>query len=219
MLKKDFSKRDYKREIVKRYCYLVDNINYIIIPFIDNQTSLKFDDVMLEILENFVLGTEYIEQTELYAYLENNKKNRLFLNEIKSKLRAIKKEKYLKEEIVSIDSLLLLLENYLLNQNTDTANKTLKINVLKQYFSLAKFGRKEPFMNDIIEFIQWETENIGIQNNSLITSLGGSSNAFVCLENLTEEEKKQILLRNNEDYESISEKDQKQFCLRRCYGK
>ena len=50
---------------------------------------------MLEILENFVLGTEYIEQTELYAYLENNKKNRLFLNEIKSKLRAIKKEIYL----------------------------------------------------------------------------------------------------------------------------
>lgn len=135
-----------KKELVKRYKYLYENSEFILAPYMTQDTNgdiyLQLDDTFYEILEEFLVGEDPMEQSLLYILQEDYKNDKEHLKEVKEGLELLERKnvdlKYLKE---SLDMYRLLHKvcDHIDEQSSDLENKKNKLYVIDQYFRILRY--------------------------------------------------------------------------------
>ena len=151
-----------KEEIIKRYKYLYENSEFILAPFLMEETqeqfqkrvekynlvdsypmiSLDIDRVFYEVIEEFLFSEDPMERTILYLLNEDLKTDKDHLELVKEGMLLLEKKnnsrKYLKENL-DIYNLLQRYGRYLEEQSGDLDNKRNKLRVLDEYFRLYRY--------------------------------------------------------------------------------
>ena len=143
-----------KKELEKRYCYIYENVIYILAPFIYELKNKKNNKIIITIkeldkntlymLENLLLEYISLEETDGYKYFELQKENKEYLEIVKKGLESIKKH----NEYMCIPNLKIKLNNlkileevyeYIDKQSEDLINKKRKLQVIDEYYRIARF--------------------------------------------------------------------------------
>lgn len=151
-----------KSEIIKRYMYLYENAEFILAPFMFEETPEEFkkrvehynvensypmiymdiEDVFYQIIEEFLFSEDPMERTILYILNEDLKTDENHLSLVNEGLRLVEKknqsQKYFKE-VLDINNLLHKYGRYLEEQSGDLDNKKKKLRVLDEYFRLYRY--------------------------------------------------------------------------------
>ena len=158
-----------KEEVIKRYCYLYENAEFILAPFMYEETKeereklnneYKRDNLKMFItdiraiylqklpyallldLEELILGDEPMEGNFLYFDLEKNKNNKDYLAKVKEGLKLLEKRNQRYENIkekLDIWKLLTIMYEFIQNQSADLKNREKKLLALDEYFRILRY--------------------------------------------------------------------------------
>ena len=157
-----------KDELKNRYKYLYENAQFLLAPFMYEQTEKEFNDLnekskklnlpiiyypliylktpnikLLRMLEEAILGPKLLENTDLYKYINYNKNNKRYLKEYKKGIELLEKKNYDKIEILKdkldIWNILTLIRKYITNQSISASIKENKLKALDEYFRIARY--------------------------------------------------------------------------------
>jgi len=159
----------YKKEFIDRYMYLYMNSEFILAPFLYEETKeemhkrsqkyqelnlafdgskpliyLKVDDKTLSLLEEFLLSDKEMIDSDLYKKIEYLKKSNKYYADVEYGLSLLEKKNqgclsFLKTEL-DLWKLLSEVRGYILNQSGDQKNKNLKLEVLDEYFRVNRYS-------------------------------------------------------------------------------
>ena len=157
-----------KEELIKRYCYLCENVEYILAPYIKvsnfnevrkdkNQRKFRknFDITVADLerlpynllidLESFLLSDIPCEESEFYLKLESNKKDTEYLNKVKDGLTLLKEtnDKILSPLLktkINIWKLLSKVRNFIDSQHADRYTRVDKLHAMDEYFKIARYA-------------------------------------------------------------------------------
>ena len=151
-----------KEEIIKRYKYLYENSEFILAPFLMEETQEQFkkrvekynlvdsypmicldiEPIFYQVIEEFLFSEDPMERTILYLLNEDLKTDKEHLELVKEGMLLLEKKnnsrKYLKENL-DIYNLLQRYGRYLEEQSGDLDNKRNKLRVLDEYFRLYRY--------------------------------------------------------------------------------
>ncbi len=137
---------DAKQEIIKRYKYLYENSFLMLSTFVkndkDNRLTINVTDEFNSLLEEFLLTDKKMENTTLYKWTEDKKKDKEYLEKIKKIAILLdehnKGKSYFKTSL-DIWKILDVAGNYIENQSGDLNNKERKLKVLDEYYRIARY--------------------------------------------------------------------------------
>jgi hypothetical protein len=212
-----------KKELVKRYKYLYENAEFILAPYMiqdkDGDIYLDIDDALYNLLEEFLVGEDPMEQSLLYILQEDNKTDSEYLKAVKEGLVLVEKKnkdlKYLKESL-NMYNLLHKLCSHIDEQSGDLENKKNKLYVIDQYFRIIRYQNDGKVYTSGRELTLHDCPSgISIPLNKFVPSrpisdIGTLSNKFITAivnapyykENwsiFTEEEKQEIYLQYHDE--------------------
>ena len=156
-----------KAELIKRYCYIYENAEYILAPYVDGYnyiddegrkrkvpsgfSSLSVVDVrampyeLLLDLESFLLSDIPCEESKFYLELEDKKNNPKYLDKVKKGLERLKEindkiyNPIMRAEL-STWSVFSKLKAFIEGQSFDRYNKHDKLLALDQYFNITRYN-------------------------------------------------------------------------------
>ena len=219
-----------KEELIRRYRYLYKNASFILAPFLceeSEEDNVDWEDyketvVYLDIsilddinfwLEEFLFSDLKIEETTLYRINKNNKRDRVYLEDVKRGLELLRKlnnSRLYNKESLSVLNILNFVNNYILEQSGDLDNKKNKLRVLDEYYRIARYkndgvirtnGRERNLHNyDSGEVSLYRRKpvrsknDIGIIENDFIRTIVNAPRNEKNLSIFTEKEKQKIYL-------------------------
>ena len=228
----------FKNELIKRYKYLYENITFILAVYMhevkdeelnnykkkykinlkENIIYLKdLDREILLSLEDFMFSGFPMESLSFYKQLEENKKDRKYLDKVNDGIRLLKvknnKEIYnFFEEKFDLSNILIDVKNFINMQVSDLLNKELKLEALEEYFKIYRYSNTDKSIEGIyntntikknrnyfneLNFRQLyrKKNDVGIVCNNFIKYLSNPKNKNKDNHSiLTEDEKQQIYL-------------------------
>lgn len=160
---------NYKRELIKRYQYLYENIDYILLPYMRQQSIGEFfmykikhksviqkpliyleslDRKMLLSLEEFLFCDILMEQSSLFHKLEEKKQDPKFLEIVKQGLRLLKLKNSRHDSDLfrlklDLWKLLQFVRWFIEDQVSDLENKELKLEALDEYFRIYRYSNDD----------------------------------------------------------------------------
>lgn len=237
---------EIKEELIKRYKFINENAAHILAPFMHEETTEEIeesnkrrkkmnlsesnepmiflktlDNNTLEMLEELLLSTIPLEQTEYYNVVKETQNNKDYLKKYKYGLELLEKNNKKKPNkmfILKLNAWKLLecVRNHIKSQNIN--NKTLenKIKCLDEYFRICRYtndgkiwtggyhlGGRDILENyDLISFCMIVDKNKPKRNKTKYTKI--TTNEFInTIANnkpfLTENEKQKIYLENHDE--------------------
>lgn len=203
-----------KNELVKRYRYLYENASLVLVPFVqqslddkikkrykkaesifDSLVYLNLDqyDVIIDLVEKFLLGDQMMEESTLYQLIEDCKMDSERLNKIRDEVvLAITENKIHKYFRKSIDiwDVLSFVGEYIEEQSGDLKNKNNKLAILDEYYKLLRYqndgvvrmsGRKLDIRDGVFTAFPLQQhvhfrkkEDIGVVKNAFIHTLANA---------------------------------------------
>lgn len=138
--------QEAKNELIKRYKFLNEYASFILSPYIyeekDSKIKFEMDTIMYQILEEFLLGTDKLENSLLYIIIEDLKEDEEYLKRVEEGIKLLEKKNsnpsYLKESL-DINNILHKIGKYIDEQSDDLENKENKLKVLDEYFRLLRY--------------------------------------------------------------------------------
>ena len=151
-----------KAEIIKRYKYLYENAEFILAPFMFEETQeeykkriekynlensypmiyMEIEPIFYQLIEEFLFTEDPMEKSLLYLLNEDLKTDENHLELVKEGLKLVEKknqnQKYFKE-VLDINNLLHKYGRYLEEQSGDLENKNRKLRILDEYFRLYRY--------------------------------------------------------------------------------
>lgn len=157
-----------KKELVRRYKYLYENAQFILAPFMYEQSEEEFkktieDDYVRKYIKNpliylkinrldninslfeeFLLSDKPMEKSLLYRLVENKKKDKEYLNKVNAGLKLLEKKnedehnEILKTRL-SIWNILGSCAEYIEEQSGNLINKERKLQVIDQYYRILRY--------------------------------------------------------------------------------
>ena len=234
-----------KQEMINRYRYLYENAYLILAPYMHEQSeeeyqetidrqkkeygealisqamihlNIKTLDSINSIFEEFLLSNKNIEDTELYKFVESKKFDKEYLEQVKKGLSLVEKENSIRDYFkmdLTIWKILNSTYDYVSEQSGDLKNKENKLNVLDEYYRIARYqndgkiytsGRNlnlHDASSIIIPLIKREPfrdkKDIGITNNPFITAITKAPYYEDNWSIFTENEKQQIYLQYHDE--------------------
>lgn len=228
---------NYKEELINRYMYLYENASYILAPFMEEKENNRknkkgnpisnssirlnhLDKKMCLSLEEFMFSDKKYSDTFLYKYIESNKKNEEYLEEVYEGLKLLEKENKRRNLDVfriklDMSEILNQIRSFINGQSSNGRNKNLKLKALDEYFKINRYANdghiytsgyattSHDFIHcpichigitqDMIDFRSFK--NIGLKNTNFINYLAydgnkNSENGSI----LSEDEKQEIYL-------------------------
>lgn len=155
-------------ELKDRYKCLYENAQFLLAPFMYEQTEKEFNDLnekskklklpviyhpliylktpnirLLRMLEEALLGAKLLENTDLYKYINYNKNNKEYIQYYKKGLELLEKKNNDKLEILKdkldIWNILTLIRKYISNQSISASIKENKLKAMDEYFRIARY--------------------------------------------------------------------------------
>lgn len=161
---------NYKDELIERYIYIYKNQN-VILKLIENDIDIYPS------LENILLGEKHLNENEYYYYLEHIKENIKIKNNLNHS-----------NMIIILDTLY----NYIENQKKDKKNIIVKLQVIKEYLSIALYKNIDN-TKKIKNNFERNKNDIGVYNNEFINTFSyGPPYFYYETNHLTNKEKQKI---------------------------
>lgn len=159
-----------KQELVRRYKYLYENANFILAPFMREQTQNEYNefvkkdiekygysnmkepliylninvlDSINSLFEEFLLSDKKMEESFLYQMIENKKGDKEYLEEVKKGLKLLEKvnaSRCYLKMTLSIWEILNKTAEYIEEQSEDIENKNYKLRVLDEYYRILRYN-------------------------------------------------------------------------------
>ncbi len=149
------NKEEAKKEIIKRYKYIYENVIYILAPYVQEIDStflglppkiIRLDylpvDVM-QLLEIFLFTDEEMEDTSFYRLIEEKKNDHEYLLKVKEGLALLKQKNdstypALREELNAF-KVFKLVRKFIDDQKVEDENKEKKLLALDEYFRISRY--------------------------------------------------------------------------------
>ena len=214
--------QEAKNELIKRYKFLNKYASFILSPYIyegvDSKIKFEMDTIMYQILEEFLLGTDKLENSLLYIIIEDLKEDEEYLKRVEEGLKLLEKKNsnpsYLKERL-DINSVLHKIGNYIDEQSGDLENKENKLIVLDEYFRLLRYknngkiytsGRHQDLHDcDSVSLPLQENKvarsknDMGVEKNAFIDSIVKTQKHEYNKSIFSEEEKQEVYVEIHKD--------------------
>lgn len=212
--------QEAKSELIKRYKYLNEHISFLLAPYVCEKPTIHLDveEVMITILENFLLSEDKMEESLLYYIVEDLKTDREHLKAVEEGLALLEEKnkgsKYIKENL-DLNNLLHIIGRYIDEQSGDLENKKNKLLVLDEYFRLLRYKNngkiytsgRQLDLHDCTSVsiplqIQKPTRNpydVGTLNNEFIRAIVNLPKYEYNKSIFTEEEKQEVYIQAHEE--------------------
>lgn len=204
------SEEEYQKMVdrdIKEYgrCLINEPMIYLNINTLDSVNST---------FEEFLLSNKNIEDTELYKFVENKRDDKEYLEQVKKGLELTERKNIgrtgILKESLDIGKILNAAWDYIAEQSGDLKNKENKLNVLDEYYRIARYQNNGKIytsgrnlnLHDVSSLVVplhkrepfRDKKDIGITNNTFITAIAKAPHYEDNWSIFTENEKQQIYL-------------------------